>query len=370
MQVDMTRLEIVILVLSHASAITLLQLFFVMPYMWQRVMREDWQLKWWMAFRGPWILRRARPPPPPPGSRKVSVRDFYDEHLTPEELAYVKASRSLLESIQLPSAADLDADDQPLTAGSPAELISLRVPAARRPRDEGLAPPRPPGSGRHPRVLCWKLGRLVLRGLEQDVVGMQRRRAVMSWQLEDMHARAARYDNRAEHLFTSLAIIAAAVACFVHGANDVTNSIAPLAAFYFIWLTGQPQPMREIPAWVLAVSGLAILLGFLTYGHVVMRNLGNRITLVSPSRGACLDFATAVTVLVATLFSLPVSTTQCITGATIGVGLANGDWRCINCRLVVWIYFGWLITFPLAAMIAGLLMALILYSPCWSDTGR
>jgi solute carrier family 20 (sodium-dependent phosphate transporter) len=31
---------------------------------------------------------------------------------------------------------------------------------------------------------------------------------------------------------------------------------------------------------------------------------------------------------------LPVSTTQCITGAIVGVGLCNGTWRAINWRMV------------------------------------
>jgi sodium-dependent phosphate transporter len=58
--------------------------------------------------------------------------------------------------------------------------------------------------------------------------------------------------------------------------------------------------------------------------------------------------------------------TQCIAGASIGVGLANGDWRCINMRLVGWIYFGWVITVPITALISGMLMGLILNAPRWS----
>jgi hypothetical protein len=57
--------------------------------------------------------------------------------------------------------------------------------------------------------------------------------------------------------------------------------------------------------------------------------------------------------------------TQCIAGASIGVGLANRDWRCINMRLVGWIYFGWVITVPITALISGMLMGLILNAPRW-----
>jgi phosphate/sulfate permease len=118
-----------------------------------------------------------------------------------------------------------------------------------------------------------------------------------------------------------------------------------------------------------------------------MRNLGNKITLHSPSRGFSMELGSAFTIIMATRLcrsislreflhltvhspvdtcsALPVSTTQCITGATVGVGLCNGDWRTINWRMVAWIYMGWFITLPSAALISGSLMGFILNAPRW-----
>lgn len=62
---------------------------------------------------------------------------------------------------------------------------------------------------------------------------------------------------------------------------------------------------------------------------------------------------------------LPVSTTQCITGAIVGVGLCNGTWRAINWRMVAWIYLGWIITVPVTGTISGCLMGFITYAPNW-----
>jgi sodium-dependent phosphate transporter len=62
---------------------------------------------------------------------------------------------------------------------------------------------------------------------------------------------------------------------------------------------------------------------------------------------------------------LPVSTTQCITGATVGVGLCSGTWRTINWRMVAWIYFGWIVTLPVAGIISGGLMGFIINAPRW-----
>lgn len=76
-----------------------------------------------------------------------------------------------------------------------------------------------------------------------------------------------------------------------------------------------------------------------TDGYNIMAVLGNRITLHSPSRGFSMELGAgsstssrlqfallltlsiaAITVILASQYGLPVSTTMCITGATVGVG--------------------------------------------------
>ena len=112
-----------------------------------------------------------------------------------------------------------------------------------------------------------------------------------------------------------------------------------------------------------AFGGVAIVIGLWTYGYNIMKNLGNRVTLMSPSRGFSMELGSAITIIVATQLKLPISTTQCITGATVGVGLCNGDWRSINWRMVAWIYLGWIVTLPSAGLISGLLMGAIINAP-------
>lgn len=369
LQVDLTTKEVLICVFAVAGGATILQAFFLLPYLWRKIMREDWELKWWMMWRGPWLLKRPPPPPLPPGTNRLPVKDYYRGHLTPEELAYVRASESLMTSIQTrQTPAELDKDEE-LILPPPAQSLPPPTPvtdSARR-HSEELIPPRPRGSPHSLPVLAWRFNRVLLRGLEKDVISLQRRNAVLRWDLADMHARAPRYDNRAEHAYAALQVMTAAAASFIHGANDVSNSVGPFASAYAIWRSGKVDRSNEVPIWVLCFGGGAIVLGLLTYGYHVMRNLGNRLTLVSPSRGFCMELGSAITVLMATRLALPVSTTQCITGATVGVGLANGDWRCINPRLVGWIYMGWIITVPVTALISGCLMGLILNAPRWDS---
>jgi sodium-dependent phosphate transporter len=116
-------------------------------------------------------------------------------------------------------------------------------------------------------------------------------------------------------------------------------------------------------------GGGAIALGIWTYGYNIMRNLGNRLTLHSPSRGFSMELGACITVILATRLKLPVSTTQCITGATVGVGLCSGTWRSINWRMVAWIYMGWIITLPVAGIISGCICGIIINAPRWGYSG-
>ncbi|PHH61435.1 hypothetical protein CDD81_406 [Ophiocordyceps australis] len=357
---------ILISVLTAASAAALIQGFFIMPYLWVMIMREDWTLKWYHVFQGPFLLKRPLPPPLPPGYVRPQVTDYYRGHLTPEELACVRASENLLRSVQTldgepPST---DKDEEPVLTPALSSCSTI-APKRKSTFSEHHPRPRPPGSWKRPSVIWWRVSRFVLRGIEKDVVSMQKRNAILNWDIEDMHSRAARYDNRAEHMYTTLQVLTAAAASFTHGANDVSNAVAPLATAWEVWSKGRVTRMIDVPIWVLCFGGAAIVIGLVTFGYHVMRTLGNRLTLISPSRGFCMELASAVTVLVATRLMLPVSTTQCITGATVGVGLANGDWKSINPKLVGWIYLGWLITVPATGIIAGCLMSLLLNSPSW-----
>ncbi|KDN70262.1 putative phosphate-repressible phosphate permease [Colletotrichum sublineola] len=351
---------VLIAVFCVAAGATLLQAVFLLPYLWRKIIDEDWELEWAMMWRGPWLLGRPPPSLPPVGVPRVNIKDYYRGHLTADELAYVRASEALLESIQSShTASELFKNDgppvvAPPTLSFPDTMIAPTVFDSRRSSSD-LVPPRPAGPWNSLPVLGWRLNRVLLRGVEQDDIA-------------DMHARAPHYDNRAEYMYSSLQILTASAASFIHGANDVANSIGPFATAYDIWCTGRVDTYVGVPIWILCFGGGAIVLGLLTYGYHVMRNLGNRLTLISPSRGFCMELASAITVMMATKLALPVSTTQCIAGATVGVGLANGDWRCINPRLVAWIYFGWFITVPVAGLLSGSLMALILNTPRWEDS--
>jgi solute carrier family 20 (sodium-dependent phosphate transporter) len=73
----------------------------------------------------------------------------------------------------------------------------------------------------------------------------------------------ATYDDRAEHLFNYVQVFTACLNSFAHGANDVSNTIAPLSAIIHIYQKGTIKSKTGVDKWVLAFGGAAIVIGLL-----------------------------------------------------------------------------------------------------------
>ncbi|MHC5036580.1 MAG: inorganic phosphate transporter [Planctomycetota bacterium] len=160
--------------------------------------------------------------------------------------------------------------------------------------------------------------------------------------------------NLVEHVFAPVVIITSCSVAFAHGANDVANSVGPLAAVAHIVQEGCVVMKVEVPFWILALGGAGIVLGLATYGYRVMTTVGTKITQLTPSRGVAADIAATATVLMCTRLKLPVSTTHTLVGAIFGVGLARGL-AAVNRNVTRNIFTSWLITVPAAAVITIIL---------------
>jgi sodium-dependent phosphate transporter len=182
--------------------------------------------------------------------------------------------------------------------------------------------------------------------------------------MERVYAHAIKYQNEVEYLYSFVQIITACTASFAHGANDVGNAVGVWAGMYGAWRTGKTAASKEeVALWQIAVIALTICIGFITYGYNIMKVMGNKITYHSPSRGSSMEMGAAITILIFSQYKLPVSTSMCITGATVGVGLCNGSFKAVNWQRVGLLFFSWVMTIPIAGLIGGCLMALALNTP-------
>lgn len=152
-----------------------------------------------------------------------------------------------------------------------------------------------------------------------------------------------------ERIFGKLQIITACYVAFSHGANDVANAIGPVAGIIGIAESGVLGVTTQIPLWLLALGGIGIAVGCLTWGRRVMRTVGGRITKLNHTRGFSVEFAAATTVLAASKLGLPISTSHTVVGAVIGVGLARGL-DAVDTSVIKKIATSWLLTVPIAAV--------------------
>ncbi len=163
-----------------------------------------------------------------------------------------------------------------------------------------------------------------------------------------------------ERIFGMLQVVTAAFVAFAHGANDVANSVGPLAAVVGIFRSGFETVPNGVPMarWILALGGVGIVFGLAMWGYKVIATVGRHITEITPTRGFSAEFATACTVLLASRMGLPVSTTHVLVGAVVGVGIAHGL-AALNMRTIFKIMGSWIATLPAAAALsAGLFLIL------------
>ena len=167
---------------------------------------------------------------------------------------------------------------------------------------------------------------------------------------------------KVDKLFRRGQLLSAAAYSLGHGGNDAQKTMGMITAVlaaggYLAMKPGGKLP--DIPLWVVLTAHAAIGLGTLTGGWRIVKTMGSKITKLKPVGGFCAETAGAFTLFGATAAGIPVSTTHTITGAIVGVGSAR------RLSAVKWgvagrIVWAWILTIPMAGLIAALSYFLIL----------
>lgn len=180
------------------------------------------------------------------------------------------------------------------------------------------------------------------------LVGIFGKVAIARLKLDPSADKQMQFTN-VENVFAILMVVTACCMAFAHGSNDVANAIGPLAAVVSVVSSGGEIAKKAALAWwILPLGGLGIVMGLAIFGHRVIRTIGNGITHLTPSRGFAAELAAASTVVVASGTGLPISTTQTLVGAVLGVGMARGI-AALNLAVVRNIVVSWVITLPVGA---------------------
>ncbi|QLH42825.1 MAG: inorganic phosphate transporter [Coxiellaceae bacterium] len=152
-----------------------------------------------------------------------------------------------------------------------------------------------------------------------------------------------------ERMFALLMVLTAGAMVFAHGSNDVAIAVGPVFSIVAIAKDSIQYSHFTGEFWLIMTFGcLAVVVGFLTYGRKVIMTVGSGITALTPSRAFAATLAAASTVVVSTSSGIPVSATQTLVGAVIGVGLARGI-GALDLGVIRNIFLSWMITLPVGA---------------------
>jgi len=164
--------------------------------------------------------------------------------------------------------------------------------------------------------------------------------------------------RKVDKYFRRLQLLSAALYSLSHGSNDAQKTIGIITILLFT--NGLLGSTFYVPFYVIIMSHAVIALGTLLGGWKVIRTLGMRVTKLTPFGGFSAETSAGLTIIGATIFGIPVSTTHTITGSIIGVGAIKGL-SAVRWGVAKNILWAWVLTIPLSAIFAMLCYEAVLY---------
>ncbi len=107
----------------------------------------------------------------------------------------------------------------------------------------------------------------------------------------------------------------------------------------------------DVPTWIVVACALAMALGTMAGGKKIIKTMGSKIIKISPLQGFAAQASGTATILAASQFGIPVSTTHCITASVMGAGMVKGL-AAVRWGMARNILIAWLLTLPSSAVMA------------------
>ncbi|MGE5339588.1 MAG: anion permease [Gemmatimonadota bacterium] len=157
---------------------------------------------------------------------------------------------------------------------------------------------------------------------------------------------------RVDRWFKRLQLVSASLYSLGHGGNDAQKTIG------IIWMLlvaagSVAADASTPPVWVIVGCYVAMGLGTMFGGWRIVKTMGQRLTKLRPVGGFCAETGGALTLFLANMLGIPVSTTHTITGAILGVGSVRNP-GAVRWGLASNIVWAWVFTIPVAAFIAAI----------------
>jgi PiT family inorganic phosphate transporter len=175
--------------------------------------------------------------------------------------------------------------------------------------------------------------------------------------------------GRVRNFFRFAQLGSSALFSLSHGANDAQKTMGIIVGLLLVSreaFAGQTGLLSHlyltdentIPLWIEVGAYSMISLGTMFGGWRIVHTMGSRITKLRPSGGFSAETGGAISILLATMFGIPVSTTHTISGAIVGVGTASRI-SAVRWGIAGRIVWAWVLTIPAAALMAALSLLLL-----------
>lgn len=184
---------------------------------------------------------------------------------------------------------------------------------------------------------------------------------ILGWLLVKLVERLFTFADRfsSQHLFVITQDICAALLSFLHGAQDGQKFMS-IAILGISLSFGMESPAQAgFPFWLMITCSLAISLGTFLGGKRIIKAVAMDMVKLEKYQGVAASFATIITLFVASLTGMPVSTSHCSTAAIMGVG-ASKSIRRVNWSIAKHMVFAWVLTFPACGLIGFILAKLFM----------
>jgi PiT family inorganic phosphate transporter len=155
--------------------------------------------------------------------------------------------------------------------------------------------------------------------------------------------------------FGRLQILSAAFMALSHGSNDGQKFIG---VFTLALVLGGLLPEFAVPWWVVLLCSVTMGIGTAVGGWRIIKTMGLRLTKLEPIHGFAAETAAGLTIMGASGFGIPLSTTHTITTSIMGVGSTRG-FSAVKWGVAGNIVLAWILTFPVCGVIAYLTARLV-----------
>jgi PiT family inorganic phosphate transporter len=159
-----------------------------------------------------------------------------------------------------------------------------------------------------------------------------------------------------DRIFRKLQLVSAAAYSLGHGGNDAQKTMGIIAVL--LYSQGLLHGDFHVPLWVVLSCQAAMGIGTMVGGWKIVHTMGSKITRLTPPQGFCAETGGAITLFLATLGGIPVSTTHTITGAIVGVG-ASKRMSAVRWGVASNIVVAWFLTLPAAAFMSAVAYFLV-----------